>query len=97
MATNKIRVNLYVDRDMHARLKAAVGRIPGLNVSLLFENSMREATPHLEKLGDAIESGNGQAAMEAMQIMMGQAVETVGVQMSAVRTKLEEGEKIRSG
>jgi DNA-binding FadR family transcriptional regulator len=92
MSTKK-RVNLYLTEDLYKRLQAATARIPGLSPSKVIDMGLAESVSFVERLVAAIEAGDRDAALQALQLGLAEANERVGVGIHTIRTKwAEKGE-----
>lgn len=89
----KIRATLYIDGDLHERLKVLTETVPGMTISGTFNDLVREFLPVIEGLVDMAREGNIDAQAEMMEALLAQQL--VGLMkkgMPSVRQLGEPGE-----
>lgn len=72
--TVKSRVNLYVNTANLERVRAAVARVPGMSISGIVDEYLRQMAPMLEGLADAVEAGDPEAMRRAFAMAIGGAM-----------------------
>lgn len=83
--SKKKRVNLYLTEDTYNRLKAATARIPGLTPSKVVDMGLTDAVVMVERLVAAVESGDKDAALQALQLGLAEVNERGGVAIHTFR------------
>jgi len=87
MATTKKRVNLYVDAEPYDRLKALTKRVPGMTISGVFDQVLREFVPVVEQLVDLAQSGDREAqALVARRLLADQMFTLASEGADAIHT-----------
>lgn len=84
---DKVRANLYLDRDVYERAQDLVERLPGLSVSEMVSDLLKSAIEPLEQLLEMAESGNKDAQAEMMSRLLadqllglaGEGIETLRI------------------
>jgi hypothetical protein len=79
----KRRVNINLDAEMHDRLKAVLGAIPGASVSHFFNDVMVRAVPTLEEMLKAANAGDVNAIRSLFGLVLadGASEITTGVNL----------------
>lgn len=58
MSPDKVRVNLYLERETYQRAQRVAGKLPGVSVSAMFNDLLGELLPGLEAMADAAAKGD---------------------------------------
>ena len=74
VGTAKTRVHLWVTKVNLERLKAAAARVPGMSVSGLVDDYLRQLAPMVEGLADAVDAGDPEAMRRAFAMAVGGAM-----------------------
>lgn len=67
---DKVRANLYLDRDVYERAQHLAERLPGLSVSEMVTDLLKSAIEPLEQLLKMAESGDKDAQAEMMSRLL---------------------------
>jgi len=89
----KVRANLYVDSDIHARLMAVVKRLPGYSASSVVDELLAETVPYLEQVADAAESGDHEAMRTVFSRMVVDQISHTQRDGGAEKSGAGEGQK----
>lgn len=67
-------MHLWLTDDLVKRGAAACDRLPGLSVSSIVDQYLRQMVPTLERVADAVEAGDVKAVRQAFELAIGGAM-----------------------
>jgi hypothetical protein len=93
MASEKVKVTLYLRKDMYARARSLAQRLPNASVSAMVEEAMDGFLPALEQLVDLKDQGRD-AQVKAWGDLLGrQFVELAEEGVETIRKVKEKADK----
>jgi hypothetical protein len=91
MATNKVRANLYMDKDIWESFRAVVADMPNQSASGFIEDWLRLTLPTMQELTVASKAGDREALIRMGYLKLGENLDVGSKALYALRTDLDEG------